>query len=69
MLDMISSPRGSPLYGQPEWWGEPDTPDDVDMRDETLPQQGHRLRSGTYDATTNHKGLFRNLPIKYGLHI
>ena len=46
MSDMISSSRGSPLYGQPEWWGEPEVEED----------EGFRLRSGTYDAPT--KGLF-----------
>ncbi|XP_072031033.1 uncharacterized protein [Amphiura filiformis] len=46
--DMIPSPRGSPLYGQPEWWGEPD----ADAEDE---DEGFRLRSGTYDAPEKDK--------------
>uniref|UniRef100_A0A3Q3GHC3 Centrosomal protein 170Aa n=1 Tax=Labrus bergylta TaxID=56723 RepID=A0A3Q3GHC3_9LABR len=76
--DLFSSlPRGTPLYGQPSWWGDGDADDENSFKQETKPsskkydnnkeaRRGEKSKEGSLHATANDDSSYFEIPTKEG---
>ncbi|XP_034538111.1 centrosomal protein of 170 kDa isoform X2 [Notolabrus celidotus] len=75
--DVTALPRGTPLYGQPSWWGDGDADDENSFKQETKPsskkhddskeaRRGEKAKEDSLHATAAHDSSYFELPTKEG---
>ncbi|XP_060896074.1 centrosomal protein of 170 kDa [Labrus mixtus] len=80
-VDASALPRGTPLYGQPSWWGDGDADDENSFKQETKPsskkydssisdnkeaRRGEKSKEGSLHATANDDSSYFEIPTKEG---
>uniref|UniRef100_A0A667YD03 Centrosomal protein 170Aa n=1 Tax=Myripristis murdjan TaxID=586833 RepID=A0A667YD03_9TELE len=71
-LSVISLHRGTPLYGQPSWWGDGDADDENSFKQETKSSYSREARRGEkgkeegLHASTGHDPSYFEIPTKDG---
>ncbi|XP_040034650.2 centrosomal protein of 170 kDa isoform X3 [Gasterosteus aculeatus] len=79
--DVAALPRGTPLYGQPSWWGDGDADDensfkqeikssnkkhDGSVSDSTEPRRGEKAKEDGLHASPSHDSSYFEMPTKEG---
>ncbi|XP_037535453.1 centrosomal protein of 170 kDa isoform X3 [Nematolebias whitei] len=80
--DITALPRGTPLYGQPSWWGDEDADDENSFKQETKSssskkhdsciseskeaRRGEKAKEGGLHASTAHDSSYYDVPTKEG---
>ncbi|XP_041645219.1 centrosomal protein of 170 kDa isoform X2 [Cheilinus undulatus] len=79
--DVAALPRGTPLYGQPSWWGDGDADDENSFKQETKPsnkkhdssmsdskegRRGEKSKEDGFHAATTHDSSYFEIPTKEG---
>ncbi|XP_074531375.1 centrosomal protein of 170 kDa isoform X3 [Halichoeres trimaculatus] len=79
--DVTALPRGTPLYGQPSWWGDGDADDENSFKQETKPsskkhessisdskeaRRGEKAKEDSLHATAGHDSSYFEIPTKEG---
>uniref|UniRef100_A0A8C7XXK7 Centrosomal protein 170Aa n=1 Tax=Oryzias sinensis TaxID=183150 RepID=A0A8C7XXK7_9TELE len=68
--NVTALPRGTPLYGQPSWWGDGDADDENSFKQESKSEgkDAHRGDRGKEDlhASTTHVSSYLEIPNKEG---
>uniref|UniRef100_UPI0037E8A359 centrosomal protein of 170 kDa n=1 Tax=Semicossyphus pulcher TaxID=241346 RepID=UPI0037E8A359 len=79
--DVTALPRGTPLYGQPSWWGDGDADDENSFKQETKPsskkhdssisdskeaRRGEKAKEDGLHATASHDSSYFEIPTKEG---
>ncbi|XP_029305370.1 LOW QUALITY PROTEIN: centrosomal protein of 170 kDa [Cottoperca gobio] len=79
--DVTALPRGTPLYGQPSWWGDGDADDensfkqetktsnkkhDSSMSDSKEARRGEKAKDDSLNASSAHDSSYFEMPTKEG---
>ncbi|XP_034754659.1 centrosomal protein of 170 kDa isoform X3 [Etheostoma cragini] len=79
--DVTALPRGTPLYGQPSWWGDGDADDENSFKQETKSsskkhessisdskeaRRGEKAKEDGFHAATAHDSSYFEMPTKEG---
>lgn len=59
LLDVSAMPRGTPLYGQPSWWGDDEVDEQRALRSHGKPEEKHQ------DAGASGKTSVARIPRSY----
>ncbi|XP_044228360.1 centrosomal protein of 170 kDa isoform X1 [Thunnus albacares] len=75
--DVTALPRGTPLYGQPSWWGDGDADDENSFKQETKSshkkhdssdskeaRRGEKAKEDSLHASTGHDSSYLEIPTK-----
>ncbi|KAM7385371.1 hypothetical protein PAMP_001458 [Pampus punctatissimus] len=75
--DVTALPRGTPLYGQPSWWGDGDADDENSFKQETKPshkkhdisdskeaRRGEKAKEDGLHVSTGHDPSYLEIPTK-----